>query len=125
MKIEFKKVPQINKELICEFNSVKIEGTFCRITASLVKIEALLEGNTEIDCCRCGITEIIEVKEELNLLLSDGIYKGSEEEYLVIEIENSLIDFDEIIQSEVNSIKSDYLYCKDCIADSSIFEQEF
>jgi len=34
-------------------------------------------------------------------------------------------NFDEIIQSEVNSIKSDYLYCKDCIADSSIFEQEF
>lgn len=65
------------------------------------------------------------VNEELKLLLSDGVFKGDEDEFLVIEIENSLIDFDEIIQSEVNSIKSDYLYCKDCIADSSIFEQEF
>ena len=47
----------------------------------------------------------MEVNEELNLLLSDGIYSGNEEEYLVIEIEKSLIDFDEIIESELNSIK--------------------
>ena len=36
--------------------------------------------------------------KNLNLLLSDGILIKNEEEYLVIEIENSLIDFDEIIQ---------------------------
>ena len=125
MKIEFRKVPQINKELEFDYNSVKIEGTFCRISQSLVKIDAVLKGSTDIDCCRCGVTEEIEVDEELHLLLSDGIYKNDESEYLVIEVENSLIDFDEIIQSEVNSIKSDYLLCKDCIADSSIFEQEF
>lgn len=39
-------------------------------------------------------------------------YKGDDEEILVIEIENSLIDFDEIIESELNSIKSDYHICK-------------
>ena len=125
MKIEFRKAPSVSKELEIIHNSVKIEGTFCKISQSLVKIDAVLKGSTDIDCCRCGVTEEIEVDEELHLLLSDGIYKNDESEYLVIEVENSLIDFDEIIQSEVNSIKSDYLLCKDCIADSSIFEQEF
>ena len=114
MKIEFKKVPQITKELEVIYDSVKIEGTFCRISQSLVKVEAVLKGNTDIDCCRCGTTEVIEVEEELKLLLSDGIYKNDESEYLVIELDNSLIDFDEIIESELNSIKSECYICEKC-----------
>ncbi|HKM19233.1 MAG TPA: hypothetical protein VJY14_04135, partial [Aliarcobacter sp.] len=100
-------------------------GTFCRISSSLVKIEANLTGNIEIDCSRCGALETLSINEDLKLLLCDGVFKGNEDEFLVIEIENSLIDFDEIIQSEVNSIKSDYLLCKNCNRNSSIFEQEF
>jgi uncharacterized metal-binding protein YceD (DUF177 family) len=125
MKIEFRKVPQTPKELVIESNSVKIEGTFCKISQSLVKVDAVLLGNTDIDCCRCGITEIIEVDEELHLLLSDGVYKKDESDYLVIEVENSLIDFDEIIESELNSIKSDYHMCKDCLQLGDNFEKEF
>ncbi|QKF65982.1 hypothetical protein AVENP_0408 [Arcobacter venerupis] len=125
MKIEFRKVPQIEKELEYISNSVKIEGTFCRISQSLVKIDAVLKGSTEIDCCRCGKTEEIEVDEELHILLSDGIYKNDESEFLVIEVENNLIDFDEIIQSELNSIKSDYHMCDDCAQLGDNFEKEF
>lgn len=125
MKIEFKKVPQITKELVVIYDSVKIEGTFCRISQSLVKVEAVLKGNTDIDCCRCGTTEVIEVEEELKLLLSDGIYKNDESEYLVIELDNSLIDFDEIIESELNSIKSDYYICEKCSQYGDNFEKEF
>ena len=125
MKIEFKKVPQVSKELEFISNSVKIEGTFCKISQSLVKIDAVLKGSTEIDCCRCGKTEEIEVDEELRLLLSDGIYKNDESEYLVIEVENSLIDFDEIIESELNSIKSDYHMCNECVQLGDNFEKEF
>ena len=125
MKIEFRKVPQTPKELEVEYNSVKIEGTFCKISQSLVKVDAVLLGNTDIDCCRCGITEVIEVDEELHLLLSDGVYNKDESEYLVIEIENNLIDFDEIIESELNSIKSDYHICKDCLQLGDNFEKEF
>ena len=125
MKIEFRKVPQTAKELVVDYNSVKIEGTFCKISQSLVKVDAVLLGNTDIDCCRCGITEIIEVDEELHLLLSDGVYNKDESEYLVIEVENNLIDFDEIIESELNSIKSDYHICKDCLQLGDNFEKEF
>lgn len=125
MKIEFRKVPQISKELEVIFNSVKIEGTFCKISQSLVKIDAVLKGSTEIDCCRCGIAEEIEVDEELHLLLSDGVYKNDESEYLVIEVENSLIDFNEIIESELNSIKSDYHICENCLQYGDNFEKEF
>lgn len=124
MKIEFKKVPQSPKEFSASLDSVEILGTFCKISQSLVKIDAVLKGNTEIDCCRCGITDTITLNEEANFLLSDGIYKDTESEDLVIEVENSLIDFDEIIESELESIKSDYYLCESCSQDSD-FEKEF
>lgn len=124
MKIEFKKVPQTPKEFSVSLDSVEIEGTFCKLSQSLVKIDAVLKGNTDIDCCRCGITDNIDLNEEANFLLSDGIYKDTESEDLVIEIENSLIDFDEIIKSELESIKSDYYLCENCSKDND-FEKEF
>lgn len=125
MKIEFKKVPSTPKELLVESNSVKIEGTFCKITQSLVKIDAVLIGNTEIDCDRCGITEDVIVDEKLDFLLSDGIFKNDECEDLVIEVDNSTIDFDELIESELASIKSEYHLCKNCLQDGDEFEKEF
>ena len=125
MKVEFKRAPQTPKELEVVLNSVKIEGTFCKISQSLVKIDAMLIGNTDIDCCRCGKTDNIEVNEKLDFLLSDRIIKNDESEDLVIEIENGLIDFDEIIQSELEAIKSDYHICEQCSNNNDDFEKEF
>ena len=125
MKIEFKKAPNTPKKLEIEFDSVKIDGTFCKMSQSLVKIDAVLIGNTNIDCCRCGNTDVISIDEKLSLLLSNGIYKGDESEDLVIEIENELIDFDEIIQSELASIKSEYHICEQCLQNGDNFEKEF
>jgi hypothetical protein len=124
MKIEFRKVPQTPKEFKASLDSVEIEGPFCKISQSLVKIDAVLKGSTEIDCCRCGITDTITLDEEANFLLSDGIYKKAESEDLVIEIDNSLIDFDDIIESELESIKSDYYLCENC-SQNNDYEQEF
>lgn len=125
MKIEFKKVPQTTKDLVVESNSVKIEGTFCKISHKLIKIDAVLKGTTDINCSRCGDLQSIEVDEKLDFLLSDGIYKNNEENELVIEIQDGLIDFDEIVESELNSIKSDYYICEKCLQDSNEFEKEF
>ena len=125
MKIEFRKVPQTTKELEFDYNSVRIEGTFCKISQSLTKIEANISGTTDIDCCRCGQTDIITLDENLEFLISDGIFKGKESEDLVIEVENGVIDFDQIVESELQSIKSDYYLCENCSQDGNLLEQEF
>ena len=80
MKIEFKKIPQEKKEFNTSLNSVKIEGTFCRISSSLVKIEASLIGNIEIDCSRCGALDTLVVNEELK----DALNKI--ESYLLLDV---------------------------------------
>ncbi len=126
MKIEFRKVPFTPKEFQSGFNSVKIEGTFCKISSSLVKIDGMLSGKTPVTCSRCGEDDTITINEKINFLLSDGIYKpkSSDSDDLVIEIEDNMIDFDEIIQSELSSICSDYHICANC-ADSEFIEQEY
>jgi len=126
MKIEFKKVPQSPKNFSADCNSVKIEGTFCKISPSLVKIDSTLKGKTSVQCSRCGEDDTITLEEEFNFLISDGIFKNdsSESEDLVIEIEDSVIDFDEIIQSEVSSIYSDYHICANCV-NSELVDKEY
>lgn len=126
MKIEFRKVPLTPKEFQTDYDSVKIEGSFCKISPSLVKIDSKLTGNMTVECIRCGEEDTITLNEELNFLVSDGIYKSDshEDESVVIEIEDSLIDFDEIIQSEISSIYTDYHICANC-ANCDLIDKEY
>ena len=126
MKIEFRKVPFTEKEFSTSLDSVNIEGTFCKISSLLIKVDAKLTGETTVNCCRCGEEERVSLDEKLDFLLSDGLYKDDQHnEELVIEVENNTIDFDEIIESEVSSIRSDYYICQECSKDNSNFEKEF
>lgn len=126
MKIEFRKVPQTPKEFQTDYNSVRIEGTFCKISPSLVKVESKLTGTTSVDCIRCAEKEAITLNEDLNFLISDGIYKSDshDEELVIIEVEDSFINFDEIIESEVSSIYTDYHVCANCM-DTDLIEKEY
>ena len=126
MKIEFRKVPFTPKEFQIDYDSVKIEGTFCKISPSLVKIDGMLTGTIPVLCSRCGEDDTIVLDEKLDFLLSDGIYKpkSTDSVDLVVEIENTIIDFDEIIQSEISSIDSDYHICTKC-ANVGFVEKEY
>ena len=124
MKIEFRKVPFNEKDFKVKFNSVDFEGTFCKMSSTLVKIDATLNGITQIDCDRCGKEEDISLNEKIDFLISDGIYTKQTDD-LVVEIDDSFIDFEEIIQSELSSIQSDYHICDECEQNNKTIEQEF
>ncbi len=124
MKIEFRKVPFNEKDFKVSLNSVDFEGTFCKISSTLVKIDATLRGNSHITCDRCSKENDITLNEKLDFLISDGVYKNQTDE-LVVEIEDGFIDFDEIIHSELSSIQSDYHICDECEQNNKTIEQEF
>ncbi|MDX9967287.1 MAG: hypothetical protein RBS26_09830, partial [Sulfuricurvum sp.] len=54
------------------------------------------------------------LNEEVSFYLSDGIYKGNEEEFDVVEIDTATIDMDELFRSEIELIRSDYYCCSNC-----------
>ncbi len=125
MKIEFRKVPQQPKEFLLEVNSVKFLGTFCKISSKLVDIKSKFEGSVGVNCCKCGSDFTIPFNEEINFLLSDGVYSSKDErdlDKIIIEIDDNFIDFEEILQSEVESLRSDYHICDNCAKDGDTIE---
>jgi hypothetical protein len=124
MKIEFRKVLFPKKEFKLCYNSVYFEGNFCRISSGLVEINATLFGKIGLNCDRCYNKIDFILDENINFLVSDGIY-SKEDDKVIIELEYGLIDFEYLIQSEIESIKSEYRICKNCEISNNLIQQEF
>ncbi len=115
MKIEIKKIPFEKREFETEFQNVKLKGIFYKENQNLVKIEANLSGDIEVECVKCASTFVRHIDENLKLIITDKIFNGFDEEYDVIEIPSQIIDFNDIISSEIESIKLDFEnICNNC-----------
>jgi hypothetical protein len=128
VKIEFRKLPVEPTEFEISSNSVKFLGTFSKITSNLAKIDTTLLGNCDVDCCKCGTTLNIELDEKINFLVSDGIYTPDDrddEESIVIEIDDHIVDFNEILHSEIESLNSEYYICDACKENDKFVEIEY
>jgi hypothetical protein len=115
LKIELRKIPFNPKEFETEFNGLKLKGVFFKEKQNLAKIEAKLSGKIEVDCNKCADSFIKNIDEDLKLIITDKIYNGFDEIYDVIEINSNIIDFDDIIMSEIESHKLDFEnICEKC-----------
>lgn len=115
MKISFAKIA--NKKIPFEITDkdLKFSGNLSRLNLSLVKCKASISGELEHNCDRCGADIKLNLDENFDLLISDGIYKDSEENLEdVIEFFDGVVDLEEILISEVGAFKSDYFYCENC-----------
>jgi len=128
MKIEFRKVPLQECEFEVSLNSVKFLGTFSKISSKLARIDSKISGNHNVDCCKCGKTFEIFLDEKIKFLLSDGIYSSesnNDEEFVIIEVENHILDFNEILHSELESQNSEYHICDSCKKNDNLVEIEY
>ncbi len=114
MKIAFKKVGFNKKEITISKENLTLRGDLQRQDRQLVGFDARLLGKMKVECSRCGKEFEIEVDESLPLKLSDGVYRGFDEEADVVEFYDGSIDLQELIDSEEASIKLDYHICKEC-----------
>ena len=115
MKIEFRKIPLNKTEFEIKSNSVNFLGNFSKISNKLAKVDGLISGNCDVSCCKCGDDFQLQLDEKTDFLVCDGIYNSQEDdELVVIEVEDHIVDFDSILQSELESIKSEYYICENC-----------
>jgi len=114
LKIEFKKVGFNQKEITINNKDLKLRGNIVRDDKKLVDLEATLQGTVEVECRRCGKEFTIPVDEKLRLKLSDGIYRGALEEADVVEFYDGSINFEELMESERESMRLDYHLCDEC-----------
>jgi uncharacterized metal-binding protein YceD (DUF177 family) len=126
MKIEFRKVPLQESEFEIVSDSVKFSGTLSKISQKLAKVSAQIVGTFTVECCKCGKQIELELNEDVDLLVSDGIYSSTDdEENIVIEVENHIIDFDDILNSELESLRSEYHICEECENNEKLIEIEY
>jgi len=115
MKIEFKKVSKKSSEVNFSQDNLKFDGTFEKIDQKTVKCKGKFSGSIPHHCDRCAEEFELPFEEEIELRIVDGITSDRDEEfYNTIECIDSVIDFDEIIKSEIELYKSDYHYCEKC-----------
>jgi len=127
MKIEFRKIPLQESEFEIDSNSVKFLGTFSKISSKLAKINSKISGTCDVDCCKCGVTFNVPIDLKIDFLLSDGIYSSEEDdgEYVIIEVEDHILDFSEVLHSELESLKSEYHVCDTCQNNNKLVEIEY
>ncbi|MDA3077235.1 DUF177 domain-containing protein [Campylobacter sp. JMF_04 NA10] len=113
MKISFVKITKEPIKFDIQSGGVKFSGELHKSGESLYQCNAQICGAIPYICDRCGSEFELNLDENVDLMLSDGIYKGSDS-LDVIEFFEGSIDIDEILQSEVEAIKSDYFYCDKC-----------
>jgi uncharacterized metal-binding protein YceD (DUF177 family) len=115
LKIELRKVPFNKSDFETSFENVVMKGSFYKETPNIAKIEAILSGEVEVECVKCLKPFTKKIEEKLKLIITDRVYNGFDDEYDVIEINSNIIDFDDIITSEIESIKLDYNnICEEC-----------
>jgi len=126
MKIEFSKLPRNANEFEINQDSVKFSGTFSRITGTIARINSNIIGNCDVECCKCASTINKSIDQEIVYTLSDGAIslKDERENEIIIEVNNHIVDFDDILNSELESIKSDYYICDNCDTNEQFVDIE-
>ena len=114
MKISLRTLPVEGQPFNQEFEDVTFSGTVRKKRDLIAFLSAEIVGKVLLTCDRCAEEFEEAINEKQEMLISDGIFNGSDESYDIIEAENGLIDFELILQSELNLFRGDYHYCAAC-----------
>ncbi len=123
MKIELRKISKTPLDFDVKSDKIAFKGFLQYDSNRLILLRASLVGSLDMVCDICGSDFVLELDEGVEFFISDGIYKSNQDEFLdVVEIFNSFVDLDEILNSELESIKSDYHICQNCKNVSEDFQ---
>ncbi len=119
MKIPFKNITHAPKEFRLNRDNIEFFGDLSLKKANIIKLNGTISADLSTACDRCGDDTTLCIDESVEFYISDGFFSGNDIDLDVVEIENSIIDMDEILTSELELIKSDYNYCDRCRDDSN------
>lgn len=112
MKIEFKKITSSPKHFCLNQGEISLEGEICRISSKLYKITAKLQGVILLICDRSGEEYPAKIDQDLVLYISNGIWDAQSQndidDFDVIEFFEGFVDFEYILQSEIDLIQMEY-----------------
>ena len=105
-----------------QIEGLTLKGESQKLDKDTFIITGRLTGDVEVECVKCLKTFPKHIDEEVKFKVVKPPFEGFDEEYDIIEQEK--LDIEEIIKSEIESIKSDFSnICKNC--ENKEFDEEF
>jgi uncharacterized metal-binding protein YceD (DUF177 family) len=115
MKIKLIKVTKTPFDFEIKSDKITFKGFLQYHSGNLVLLKAKLDGLLDVDCSYCGEEFKLKVNEDVEFFISNGLYESNDSAELdVIESFDSIADLDELLNSEIELIKSDYHRCDNC-----------
>ena len=125
MKILLRKVTKTPLDFEIKSDKITFKGFLQYHLGKLVLLKANLSGLVDVDCDICAKKFELPLNEGIEFFISDGIYEDEEDSILdVVESFDSQIDLDELLNSEIELIKSDYFCCKECKSNRNFDSNE-
>ena len=115
MKVTLRKINKTPLDFEIKSNEITFKGYLQYHGGKLILLNAELKGSLDTECSQCGEELKLPVDETVEFYVSDGLYEDDANIDLdVVESFNSVADLDELLNSEIELIKSDYHTCEKC-----------
>jgi len=117
-----RKVTKTPLDFEVKSNEITFKGYLEYHSGKLILLKAKLDGSLEKPCDICAKDFKLSVDEDIEFFISDGLFEDNDSiELDVVESLNGFVDIDELLNSEVELIRSDYHRCDSC-EDKDEFE---
>jgi len=115
MKITLRKVTKTPLDFELKSNEITFKGYLKYHTGRLFLLKADLTGFLIKDCDSCAEEFKMPIDESVEFFICDGIYEnGNDIEFDVVEVLNGIADMQELLNSEIELVRSDYHSCENC-----------
>ena len=115
MKVTLRKVTKTPLDFEVKSNEITFKGYLEYHSGKLILLKADLSGLLTKPCDTCAEEFKMPVDEKVEFFISDGIYESDHNiEFDVVESFDGIADIEELLNSEVELIKSDYHSCENC-----------
>lgn len=96
-------------------NEIAFKGYLEYHSAKLILLKAKISGTLQKSCDLCAEDFNLEVNEDVEFFINDGIFEDDGSiELDVVESLDGNVDIEELLNSEIELIKSDYHSCENC-----------
>ena len=115
MKITLRKVTKTPLDFELKSSEITFKGYLEYHSGKLILLKANLQGFLMKPCDICAEEFKLTVDEKIEFFISDGIYEDDNSiELDVVESFDGIADIEELLNSEIELIKSDYHSCDSC-----------
>ncbi|MCW8895764.1 MAG: hypothetical protein OQK48_05160 [Sulfurimonas sp.] len=115
MQVTLRKVGKTPLDFEVKSDEITFKGYLQYHADKLILLKAKLSGKITTVCDVCAEEFKLDVNEDIEFFISDGIYEKEEDSILdVVESFDSTIEIEDLMNSEIELIKSDYNSCENC-----------